>query len=107
MTGAERQRRYRQRHAERVAVLERENADLRAEVERLGRLAAAVAEVGRWSQPPVTAGEPIKLVAQSRSALPSRLPSGGEPLSAAVCRHPAGVVDNGVCGACDAEVDTW
>ena len=80
MTGAERQRRWRLRHAERVAVLERENAELRAEVERLGRLAAAVTEVGRWSQPAA---------------------------SGPACPHPAAVVDNGLCGACGAEVDAW
>lgn len=77
MTGAERQRRFRERHAERVATLERENAELRAEVERLGRLASAVAEVGRWTH----------------------------AASVPACQHPSAAVVDSVCQSCGADVD--
>jgi len=72
-TNADYQREHRERRSARIAELEAEVADLRAEAERLREaLATAEAELER--------------------------------LSGEACQHPSGLVVDGVCQNCKAEV---
>jgi hypothetical protein len=89
LTGAERQRRFRQRRADRMAALEAEAERLRDENERLR------AEFGSPRPVPDQGGVNTPV----RPAVPGHQGAAGAP-----CRHPSNMVEGDYCHACGADI---
>jgi predicted nucleic acid-binding Zn-ribbon protein len=94
MTTAERQRAFRRRQIDRIAVLEHENARLRTET---GTLHATLADArGEHARLHVELADVRAQLADARGET--------ERLTGQACKHPAAAVDAGHCRACGNDI---